>query len=107
MRIASRDRAELLGVAGAGHLSPAVQDGVPALLPEGDGAGRTGWEAFFAALDRSGLVVAWEEEDPGSARPVAAAQALPLERHPTFADGVDRARRFLAAWKGAPPPSAG
>ena len=54
MRVASRDRAEVLNAAGAGHLSPAVRDGVPLLAPEGDGAGRVGWADFFAALDAAG-----------------------------------------------------
>jgi hypothetical protein len=106
MRTASHDRSDVLGLAGSRHLSPAVRDGVPVLVPEGDGAGRTGWGDFFAALDRAGLEWSWdtEDEDPGKAIPVA--EARPLERHPGLADGVARARRLLAAWQGGPPKAA-
>jgi len=58
----SRDRRDILHLAGRRRLSPAVRDGVPALLPPQDLAGRCGWEAFFAALERSALWV-WEEGD--------------------------------------------
>lgn len=102
MRVASHDRGAILDLAGNGHLSPAIRDGVPALAPEGENAGRTGWAPFFAALDAAGLEVAWDTDDPSSARAVPAAEARPLERHPTFADGMARTRRFLAAWRGEP-----
>jgi hypothetical protein len=107
MRISTHDRAALLDVAGEGHLSPALRDGVPLLVPEGETAGRTGWGTFFAALDRAGLQVAWEVDDPASARAVPVAEARPLERHPTLADGLARTRRFLAAWKGQIPKADG
>ena len=80
MRVASHDRAEVLGLAGSRHLSPAVRDGVPVLVPEGDNAGRTGWEAFFAALDRSGLVIAWDTDDPGSVVAIPAVEGRALRR---------------------------
>jgi hypothetical protein len=102
MRIASHDRAEVLNVAGAGHLSPAVRDGVPCLVHEGETAGRVGWETFFAALHRAGLVVAWEAEDPSSAAPVPAAEGRPLERHPGLGPALERTRRFVAAFRGGP-----
>ena len=72
MRMTTHDRGQVLNVAGAGHLSPAVRDGAPCLVPEGETAGRVGWQAFFAALDRAGLVVAWDPEDPSSAAPAPA-----------------------------------
>jgi hypothetical protein len=72
MRIASHDRGLVLNLAGRGHLSPALRDGAPCLVPEGETAGRVGWEAFFAALDRAGLVVAWDTDDPSSAAPAPA-----------------------------------
>ncbi len=99
MRVASHDRGAILDLAGNGHLSPAIRDGVPALVPEEDKAGRDGWKAFFAALDARGLAVAWETDDPSSAQVIPAAEAAALVHHSTFADGMARTRRFLAAWR--------
>jgi hypothetical protein len=107
MKVATHDRGEVLNLAGAQHLSPASQDGSPRLATEGETAGRVGWEAFFSALDRAGRVVSWDTDDAASARAVPAAEGRPLERHGTLAAGVDRARRFVAAWRGAPRPGAG
>src|SRR5512139_4296269 len=109
MRIASHDRAEVLNLAGTSHLSPAVRDGAPCLVPEGETAGRVGWEAFFAALDRAGLVVAWDTEDPSSAAPVPGAEGRALERHPGLGPSLERTRRFVAVFRGrpAPPPAQG
>jgi hypothetical protein len=108
MKTATHDRAEVLNLAGSNHLSPAIRDGAPVLVGEGDNAGRAGWEPFFAALDRAGLELSWDTEDAASARPVPSAEARPLERHPSFADGLARTRRFLAALRrDSPPPAAG
>jgi hypothetical protein len=101
MKVATHDRGEVLNLAGTQHLSPAIQDGAPRLAGEGENAGRVGWEAFFSALDRAGLLVSWDTDEPASARAVPAAEGRPLERHGSLAAGVDRARRFLAAWRGA------
>jgi hypothetical protein len=58
----SRDRRDILHLAGRRRLSPAVRAGLPALVAVDDLAGRCGWEPFFAALDRTGLWV-FEETD--------------------------------------------
>ncbi len=106
MRLATHDRGQVLDFAGSNHLSPALRDGVPALVDEGETGGRIGWEAFFAALERAGLELAWDTGDASTVRAVRAAEALPLERHPTFADGLARTRRFMAVLRGSPPPPA-
>jgi hypothetical protein len=103
MKVATTDRGAVLGLAGRNHLSPAVRDGAPALVAEGDNPGRVGWAAFFEALEGRGLAVAWDTDDPASAAPMPRAQAAALEHHPTLAVGVERARRFWRAWRGAPP----
>jgi hypothetical protein len=103
VRVASHDRGEILNAAGQGHLSPAVLDGVPVLLPEGENPGRVGWSDFFAALDARGLLVAWDAEDPSSAAPIPAAEGAPLIRHAGLSAGLDQARRFLAALGGGAP----
>ncbi len=103
MKIATHDRGEVLNLAGANHLSPAVVDGRPRLVPEGETAGRTGWEAFFGALHAAGLVVAWDTDDPASATAIPAADGRALERHAGLVPGVDRARRFVEAMRGVPP----
>jgi hypothetical protein len=106
MKVATRDRGEVLSLAGFHHLSPALRDGGPRLVDEGEGGGRIGWEPFFSALDSAGLVMAWDTDDPGSAAPVPAAQARPMERHPTFATAMERTRRFVRAFRREGPPPA-
>jgi hypothetical protein len=105
MKVATHDRGEILSFAGFHHLSPALHEGAPRLVDEGDNAGRLGWEPFFAALEASGLMMAWDPEDPASAGPVPAAEGRSMERHPTFASAMDRTRRFWSALRreGAPP----
>ncbi len=58
----TRDRCDILHLAGRLRLSPALRNGDPALVPVGDRAGRCGWEPFFAALEQGGF---WVVEDPG------------------------------------------
>jgi hypothetical protein len=103
MKIATHDRAEVLNLAGTNHLSPAIRDGAPVLVEHGETTGRTGWERFFATLDRAGLELSWDTEDPSTVRAIPVAEARPLEAHPPFAEGVARARRFVAAMRSAPP----
>jgi hypothetical protein len=105
MKVATHDRGEVLSFAGFHHLSPALKDGAPRLVEEGETAGRTGWEPFFAALDSAGLVMAWDSEDPSTAAPVPAAEGRPMERHPTLAAGIERTRRFIRACQGGKPPA--
>ena len=103
MKTATHDRGQVLDFAGSNHLSPALRDGNPALVDENETSGRIGWEPFFAALDRAGLVLSWDTEDASTVRAVPLAEALPLERHPSFADGLARTRRFLTVLRSAPP----
>jgi hypothetical protein len=107
MKIATHDRAEVLNLAGAQHLSPAIRDGAPVLVEHGETAGRTGWETFFAALDRAGLELSWDTEEPSTVRAIPAAEASALEVHPPLSEGIARARRFLAALRSEPPAAAG
>lgn len=58
--------------AGRARLSPALREGAPALLPQGDTAGRCGWAPFFAALEARRLAVAWDEAEPATLRIVPA-----------------------------------
>ena len=108
MKVATHDRGAVLDLAGANHLSPAIREGVPALVAEGETAGRTGWEPFFAALDRAGLALSWDTEDPATVKAIGVAEAAPITQHPTFADGMARTRRFVAVLRGsgAAPPAA-
>jgi len=64
----TRDRCDILHLAGRRRLSPALRDGTPALVPAGDQAGRCGWEPFFAALEQGGL---WVADDEGGAVRIA------------------------------------
>lgn len=70
---ATTDRGEIIHAAGRARLSPALREGVPALLPQSETAGRCGWAPFFAALEARGLAVAWDAADPSSLRIVGAA----------------------------------
>jgi hypothetical protein len=108
MQAATSDRGAILDFAGMHHLSPGLRDGRPALLSEGETAGRCGWAPFFEAVDRLALALAWDLAVPERASLVPAAEARPLERHASLADGIDRARRFVRAFRReAPPPAAG
>jgi len=106
VKVATRDRGEVLDLAGREHLSPGLRDGRPVWLPEGETAGRCGWAPFFEAAERAGLAAAWDPDAPGSATLLPAGEARPLERHATLADGIDRARRFVRACRRAAPPAA-
>lgn len=106
MKTATTDRGAILQHAGLHSLSPALRDGKPLLVAEGDTAGRCGWQPFFEAAERSRLALAWDTDDPGAASLVAAALARPHLPHPTFAAGLARTRRFLRALARTPPSSA-
>jgi hypothetical protein len=106
VKLATHDRGQVLDFAGSNHLSPAIRDGAAVLVDEHETAGGVGWEAFFAALERAGLELSWDPEDASTVRAIPVAQARPLERHPAFADGLARTRRFMAVLRGAPPPPA-
>lgn len=108
---ASVDRGEIIHLAGRHRLSPALREGAPALVAQGDGAGRCGWAPFFAALEARRLAVAFEPDDPDSIRIVARPRDPGAARpSPSAAAGPDRsaigvARRFLAALRGRWPPA--
>jgi hypothetical protein len=70
---ATTDRGEIMHAAGRARLSPALREGAPALLAQGDTAGRCGWAPFFRALAARRLAVAWDDADPATARVVPAA----------------------------------
>jgi len=107
MREATRDRGEILNFAGSHRMSPGVREGRPQLLPEGETGGRTGWEAFFESMERGRLALAWDPASPESAELVPAAEARPLEKHPNLAEGLERTRRFLQAFRRQAPPAGG
>jgi hypothetical protein len=58
----TEDRADIMHFAGWHRLSPALRDGVPALVAASDTAGRCGWAEFFAALGARRLAL---DLDPG------------------------------------------
>lgn len=95
MKVATRDRGEIIHFAGQQGLSPALRDGVPAFTTGRDAAARCGWEAFFAALDERGLALAWDPEDPASAS-FAPRGELALRGHGS-PGGLARCARFLRA----------
>jgi hypothetical protein len=64
------DRGEILHRAGRARLSPALRDGIPALVPIEETAGRCGWAPFFAALEERRMAVEFEPQDTGSVRVV-------------------------------------
>jgi len=103
MKMATTDRGAFLRVAGLGRLSPALADGAPRLAPEGDGAGRCGWQPFFEAVEQAGLAIAWDPEDPAAASLVGrgAARELAHPGHP--ASPLAEARRFIDALRPKPP----
>jgi len=110
MKVATTDRGTVLGLAGRNHLSPALREGTPTLVGEGDNAGRVGWADFFEALEGHGLALAWDTDDPSSAAPLPLAQAAPLIPQHGLAAGTERARRFWKAFRGGtaiPPASQG
>jgi hypothetical protein len=97
MKVATHDRGEVLSFAGFHHLSPVLRDGRPRLVGEGEGAGRVGWEPFFAALDSAGLVMSWDMDDPAGAAAIPASEGRSMEVHPPFSAAMERTRRFMRA----------
>jgi len=67
---ATRDRGEIIHYAGRHRLSPAVRDGVPALVGPAETEGRCGWERFFRALGARRLAL--ELDGAGEGRLVPA-----------------------------------
>ena len=103
MKTATSDRGAFLYAAGLQQLSPALEGGRPRLAGHGDTAGRCGWEAFFAAVDRARLTLVFDPEDPSATALVPAEEGRALEPHRSLAEGLERARRFARALRGTPP----
>lgn len=94
MPTATADRGAILHFAARHGLSPALRDGAPVLAAgKAEGAGRCGWEPFFAALQRAGPALLLDDADPGAARPAPSADRHP----PSPARAWAEARRFLEA----------
>ncbi len=97
---ATVDRGDILHLAGFRRLSPALRDGLPALVAHGEAGARCGWEPFFRALSARGLAVAWAGDD-GPVRMVPRAEADRDPPHrPSLRRALDHARRFSRAWRG-------
>ncbi|HSD21607.1 MAG TPA: hypothetical protein VLC54_16280 [Anaeromyxobacter sp.] len=98
MHYATIDRGEIIHFAARSRLSPALRDGAPALVGQGE-PGRCGWEPFFRALSERDLAVALDPEMPGEARfmPRRGAGPHPGRSHP---GPLEEARRFIAALRG-------
>lgn len=99
MRVATVDRGEIIHIAGAGGLSPALRRGAPALATGQDPSlARCGWEAFFAALEGGKLALVRDPDQPGPAELVPAAEVRELlRRRPSVAGALAGAARFLGA----------
>ncbi len=80
MKLATFDRGEVLNLAGFHHLSPALRDGIPVLLGEGETSGRIGWQEFFESLEQRDLVLSWDTEDPGSVASIPASEGRTLKK---------------------------
>ncbi len=99
MTTTTRDRGDIIHLAGRRHLSPALDArGGPAWWsPQGEGLARCGWEPFFAALSKGKLAVATGAE-PGFAPPSA-----PEDLRARLSHALAHSRRFWAAFRGSPP----
>ncbi|HET8644915.1 MAG TPA: hypothetical protein VFO85_05470 [Vicinamibacteria bacterium] len=97
MKVATRDRGEIIHWAGFHHLSPGLQGEQPVLSgdPSPDVV-RCGWEKFFAAMFRARLAMVYDPEDPASAAFVPEAEARPLRHeHASLRSAVEHSLRFL------------
>jgi len=63
---ATHDRGDIIHFAGRHRLSPAIRDGAPALVAQGEPGERCGWEKFFRTLGARRLQV--ELQEAGTAR---------------------------------------
>jgi hypothetical protein len=98
MKVATRDRGDIIHFAGFHRLSPALRDGVPTFVGGPDAsATRCGWETFFRAMEDRGLAVAYDLDDGGSAelRPQRDVAGLPGPHGRENA--LEHAKRFLRA----------
>ena len=93
MRQATADRGEIIHFAGLHGLSPALRDGAPAFASGHGDPARCGWEPFFTAMERRGLALAWDPEDPAAAT-FAPRRESALRGHGS-PGGLARSARFL------------
>jgi hypothetical protein len=99
MKVATRDRGDILHFAGRHGLSPALRDGLPVFVSGHDPtATRCGWETFFRSMGDRRLALVYDPEDGGSAelRPEADAREL-VPSHGSLGSALDHARRFWRA----------
>jgi len=97
MRTATTDRGAFLNVAGLQGLSPALVEGEPRLGRGKETAGRCGWVEFFAAVERAGVALVWDESDPEATSLVPLALAHGLFPTHSLAQGLERTRQFVGA----------
>jgi len=71
------DHGELIHFAGRHGLSPALQDGAPALVAHGEPGARCGWAALFAALSARGETLVLASDGGWSRAPQGAAPSRP------------------------------
>jgi hypothetical protein len=95
---ATLDRSDVIHFAGRHRLSPALRDGEPVLVGQGEPGARCGWADFFAALEARGLALAFDPDDGSSARLVPAAEAARTGHGP---GPLEEIRRFVTALRGA------
>ena len=99
MKVATRDRGDIIHFAGFHSLSPALRDGMPALVAGRDTtATRCGWETFFRAMGDRRLAMSFDPKVGASAefRPEADLSDLPPP-HAGREGAFQHAKRFLRA----------
>lgn len=99
MKVATRDRGEIIHFAGHHGLSPALRDDTPAFVAGHDpSAVRCGWEPFFRALGARRLALVHDPDEPGAHEflPEDEVRALRHE-HASLNDAIDHAKRFWRA----------
>jgi hypothetical protein len=99
MKVATRDRGEIMHFAGFHELSPALRGGAPAFVTGHDEtATRCGWEPFFRAMGERKLALVYDEEAPGAHefRPEDEVRQLRHE-HASLGDAIRHAKRFWRA----------
>jgi hypothetical protein len=99
MKIATRDRGDILHFAGRHGLSPALRDGVPVFVSGHDpSATRCGWETFFRAMDDRRLALVFDPDDGGSCELRPEVDTREVRRsHGSLGSALDHARRFWRA----------
>jgi len=99
MKVATRDRGEIIHFAGHHGLSPALREGTPAFVSGHDASAvRCGWEPFFRAMGERRLALVHDPEDPGAHEFVPEDRARPmLQEHPSLGDAIEHAKRFVRA----------